>query len=38
MAALRGMEKAGIVAFSAEEELRLPDLTAVEPSGSYRPQ
>ena len=33
MAALRGMEKAGIVAFSAEEELRLPDLTAVEPSG-----
>ena len=27
------MEKAGIVAFSAEEELRLPDLTAVEPSG-----
>ena len=26
------MEKAGIVAFSAEEELRLPDLTAVEPA------
>ena len=33
MAALRGLEKAGIVAFSEEEELRLPDLTQVEPAG-----
>ena len=33
MAALRSMEKAGIVAFSEEEELRLPDLSQVEPAG-----
>ena len=33
MASLRGLEKAGIVAFSEEEELRLPDLNQVEPAG-----
>ena len=33
MASLRGLEKAGIVAFSEDEELRLPDLTSVERSG-----
>ena len=33
MAVLRGLEKAGIVAFSEEEALRLPDFTQVEPSG-----
>ena len=33
MAVLRGLEKAGIVAFSEEEELRLPDLNQVEPAG-----
>ncbi|MBM6850818.1 primosomal protein N' [Oscillibacter valericigenes] len=33
MAVLRGLEKAGIVAFSEEEALRLPDFSQVEPSG-----
>ena len=33
MASLRGLEKAGIVAFSEEEELRLPDLSDAEPAG-----
>ena len=33
MASLRGLEKAGIVAFSEEEELRLPDFSQVEPAG-----
>ena len=38
MASLRGLEKAGIVAFSEEEELRLPDLSDAEPAGAHRPQ
>ena len=33
MASLRGLEKVGIVAFSEEEELRLPDLSDAEPAG-----
>ncbi len=33
MAVLRNLEKAGIVAFSEEEALRLPDLNQVEPAG-----
>ena len=33
MPSLRGLEKAGIVAFSEEEELRLPDLSDAEPAG-----
>ena len=32
MASLRGLERAGIVAFSQEEELRLPDRTPEEPA------
>lgn len=33
MAVLRNLEKAGIVAFSEEEALRLPDFSRVEPAG-----